>query len=674
MAWQSAERVQKNDQGQFRALQNGQWVPVSKAQKNDQGQYRVWVDEPAAPKQPSVPQRSLGGALLEGVTNIPSSFENVIGGVAEAVTHPVQTVMGIRSAATGGLRKILPESANALLDKSLAYSLNPMDWFLATPEGKAQTEAAANAIGGFYKDRYGSYQGFKNALATDPVGVAADVSSVLSGGAGIAKIGGMGRVAGALQRGAELTNPLAPVAAVATSKPVLGVVKAIPRGVQRMMVGPKANLLLSAAEGRGQDIVDILRGNVELVPGSMPTAGEAAAPLGVTRYSALQETATRKVPETVSDYFARGEQQEAARVGAVRGVGKTPAALATAKAERGAEADRLYGLAKRALVESDPKLATLLDRPSMNKAFDVAAKLAREAGDDFVIGKNVPEQVVPSKILDEAGLPVSETVIPAQSAEYPVKSLHYVKMALDDMLDPNAVKPLAKVERDKLIATRNEFLNWLESNVPDYKVAREAFAEASKPINQMEVGQYLEGKLTGALGQERAAPFATALKEAPTTLKKATGAPRFTDLSQVLTPQQLKAVEAVKADLQRSELFKQQTRAASEVGPTATRAGTEQAASIVGTATPSMLSRIQTVANYILKRRITGVNNKIAIQIATEMLDPKLAATAMEIALKRKAKVAAIGEKIKRASASTVNALTNHPALAAGQVTNALSE
>jgi len=41
MAWESAERVQKNDQGQYRALINGQWIPVAKAQKNAEGQYRV---------------------------------------------------------------------------------------------------------------------------------------------------------------------------------------------------------------------------------------------------------------------------------------------------------------------------------------------------------------------------------------------------------------------------------------------------------------------------------------------------------------------------------------------------------------------------------------------------------------------------------------------------------
>ena len=44
MDWEPAERVQKNDQGEFRALIGGEWVPVAKAQKNDQGQFRVMRD------------------------------------------------------------------------------------------------------------------------------------------------------------------------------------------------------------------------------------------------------------------------------------------------------------------------------------------------------------------------------------------------------------------------------------------------------------------------------------------------------------------------------------------------------------------------------------------------------------------------------------------------------
>lgn len=457
-------------------------------------------------------------------------------------------------------------------------------------------------------------------------------------------------------------------AAIGAGAPVVGALAtAAGRAAERLYRGAKTRALLEASEGRGQDIVDILRGNVELVPGSMPTAGEAAAPLNLTRYAALQQTASERVPELVTPYFQRGQAQEAARLAAVRSVGQTPAALEAATAARSAEASRLYGLARQGLVESDSNLAPLLDRPSMDKAFERAAKLAREAGDEFVIGKNVPERVVPSSIVDEFGRPVSETVIPAQTAQYPVKSLHYVKLALDDLLKNPAEFGIGATEARMIGDTRKQFINWLEKNSPEYGAARQAFAAASKPINQMEVGQYLEGKLVGGLGEERARAFGTAVKEAPTTIKSAvTGAPRMQNLADILTPDQLRAVEAVKADLERGALFQQQARAASRIGPTAEKAATEASAETVGGAMPSLLNRIQTVANAILKRLTTGMDRKLAIEIATEMLDPQAAAAAMEKALAREARIQGAKGAVKKAvgavpkpvaAATAVNAL-----------------
>lgn len=41
MAWEPAERVQKNSRGEYRAMIGGEWVPVTAAQKNASGQFRV---------------------------------------------------------------------------------------------------------------------------------------------------------------------------------------------------------------------------------------------------------------------------------------------------------------------------------------------------------------------------------------------------------------------------------------------------------------------------------------------------------------------------------------------------------------------------------------------------------------------------------------------------------
>lgn len=62
--WESAEKVQKNDAGEFRAMIGGEWIPVAKAQKSDSGQYRIMRNEPAlatspAPTSQQKPESSL---------------------------------------------------------------------------------------------------------------------------------------------------------------------------------------------------------------------------------------------------------------------------------------------------------------------------------------------------------------------------------------------------------------------------------------------------------------------------------------------------------------------------------------------------------------------------------------------------------------------------------------
>ena len=50
MAWESAEKVQKNDAGEYRAMIGGKWFPVAKAQKSDTGEYRVERLSQSAPE------------------------------------------------------------------------------------------------------------------------------------------------------------------------------------------------------------------------------------------------------------------------------------------------------------------------------------------------------------------------------------------------------------------------------------------------------------------------------------------------------------------------------------------------------------------------------------------------------------------------------------------------
>jgi hypothetical protein len=75
------------------------------------------------------------------------------------------------------------------------------------------------------------------------------------------------------------------------------------------VVNLKSDTYLKALEGKGQDILDLLRGQRAAVPGAAPGAGEVAAPAGSARFSLLQAKA-QKVPSMVSE-FAGAEELRA---------------------------------------------------------------------------------------------------------------------------------------------------------------------------------------------------------------------------------------------------------------------------------------------------------------------------------------------------------------------------
>lgn len=563
---------------------------------------------------------------VEAVKNLPASAGQFVGGLVQAITSPVQTVMGLFDAAAGGLRNALPENVVRVIDQ-----------FDTNPQATQRAVQTANAVGGMYKDRYGSLDSIKRTVAEDPVGAAADLSTLLTGGgAAVSKVGAT-QTGAALSRAGGAINPMRPLA------PIIEVpIQYVGRGASAVYnaLDPKSTAYLTAVEGRGPEVLNALRGATEIVPGSKPTAAQAASPVGATRFAAMGESAARTTP---TPYFERAEAQKAAQLGAVRQVGGTAADLTAAEAARKSTASQLYGIADRALVKADDTFMGLLSRPSMDKVLARAGALAAEKGQPFQIGQNRPAQVVPSSIVDEAGRPLGQTVIPGEVAQFPGSSLHAMKMAFDDLIKNPERFGIGSAEAAAINKTRGQFLQWAESKAPDYRVARETFAAQSRPINQMQVGQFLEGKLTPALGEEtarlRAAGFATAMENAPGTIKRATGQTRFEQLSEVLTPEQLKIVEDVRADLARAKATEAQAAAARGAGPDVNLMGTE----VMGTVrAPNFINNVTTVANDLLRRLQGKLDQKLAIELAAEMIDPAAAAAALEKALARQAR----GEKM----------------------------
>ena len=123
----------------------------------------------------------------EAISNFPSSAMKYGKELYEAVTNPIETAKSIGMVAAGGLKNITPEVVQRFIT-SIAKEPGQID----------QAVQMANAVGGEYAKRYGTLEGFKQAVASDPVSVIGDLSLMMTGGGsvvgkvpGIAKAGQM---------------------------------------------------------------------------------------------------------------------------------------------------------------------------------------------------------------------------------------------------------------------------------------------------------------------------------------------------------------------------------------------------------------------------------------------------------------------------------------------------
>lgn len=92
--------------------------------------------------------------------------------------------------------------------------------------------------------------------------------------------------------------------------PLIG--KAVNYG--RKIADLKSATYLDAVEGKGQDIVNALRNKgAVIVPGSAPTAGQVAAPVGGAKFSALQQELS-ELPGMATEYAGAAAQTNQARL------------------------------------------------------------------------------------------------------------------------------------------------------------------------------------------------------------------------------------------------------------------------------------------------------------------------------------------------------------------------
>ena len=162
----------------------------------------AYIQSTYKPEEKPMTWGDVGKSALQ---RFPESAGNMISGAVETIAHPIDTATNIKDIAVGGLSSD------------------------ATPEQKQKFHSVVD----FYKDRYGSEEGFKKALATDPAGVLSDVSTIATGGGALmSKVPQLAKAGAIASKVGAVTNPLALPQAVVSkaggvASPILGMTTGI---------------------------------------------------------------------------------------------------------------------------------------------------------------------------------------------------------------------------------------------------------------------------------------------------------------------------------------------------------------------------------------------------------------------------------------------------------------
>jgi hypothetical protein len=541
-------------------------------------------------------RRSWSDTFGEAVSNLPTSAGKFGREMYEYVTSPIQTATNILDLGAGALQNITPKVVKDFVNR-----------FDTNPDASKRAVETANAAGGFYAERYGTVDGFKEALATDPVSVIGDFSALLSGGAGaLTRVAP--RAAKVLATTAKYTNPAAPFAAAAEygigmGAKAVGNLADVAQG-QRPAVRA-GSIVRNALTEEGRSPKNLLAAQAAIqnaAPGT--TVRQALSDVTAPQVQFLGEMMDARSPGAT---LTAQQAAEASRLARLQSA--TPDLLSAEKARKAAT-QPLYSQADKAVVPVTPAMEKLFGQMPKG-TLEHAADIARMDGRPFVMGQTTPARQVPSNVLNASGQPIM-TAVPAQTATITGESLHYVKRALSDIA--NAAPATTGLGRDAQKAARGvlaRFIPEFEGQVPVYGQARQTFAQMSAPVNQATALSALTAKLEAPMGVgERPSVFVNALGQGEQALlKKSTGFARYSELSDVLTPGQMKVVGEVKSEVLRDANIAKQTKVGVEAMKTILDANRSKFRA------PGFMSVKVTLANEMLSVLEGRLNKKVMAEL-----------------------------------------------------------
>lgn len=627
MDWQPAERVQKNESGEYRALIGGEWIPVTKAQKNSEGQYRVMrqemPEESQAPEQPrnygdmveqGLRQTALmGRAATSGLAGLP-----VLG--AEAVAYPINKFSEIVNKYFG---TSIPRSEPGQLFQQAQTSV-----FGVEPETRQErlTGDVISAVGGAAGMAKGgevlakaakspTVQNIGKTLAANQLlQVPGAATSGL--GAGYAREEGAGPIGQTLAGlGAAFVPALASTAVSGIKTATKPLVSAAKITTEAGKLEEAKRIINKLAGDNKTQIVNAAKDAQEFVPGSPVTSAEAIAQGNLATQAPGQQaqrfggevvklqSELAKSQGTTAGLRSIGLKQQAAHNQALDKIAGTEAQYKTAVKVRETATKPFWDKVETSTAKVKPgnvymKIDEIINKNVNEPAItgplnEIKSKLiVGETPKGFVLESNPQNLVSLSRRIKD----MMATKRPDGTNEYNVSKLTEIKTILDDQI--------GKAE-------------------PAYKQAMQSYKALSSPINRMEVGRELKDKLLNVSGTESPGQYLKSVDDAAKTIKSATGFARYKSLDDVLTAEEVKSVKNVAKDLERSL---EARRMASEV----TLPGATTMAEGAEFKLPNLLSRPAMAANWVLSHIGHDANPEVNKMMAEILSDPKKLGAALK--------------------------------------------
>ena len=473
--WRPVERVQKNVNGEYRAMIDGQWTPVERAQKNAAGQYRVKLKAPvpatpaapveanAAPAEQEMPPIGLSDVvgtlketLLGGARDWEGGFIRGAGSIGSTLMTPYDLAVGNtqslgnperRQAITEGLR-----SAGVDVESPI-FQAGKIGAEIAGTSGVGKVIAAPVAA---LATKAPALQSVANALASGGMATGAIPKNALAGVGDLATRVAAGAVTGAGQ--AAMVNPEEAGVGAAVGGTMAGVLPPVVKTLARTagfitdaMTGrlPVVNAGNIARDAAG-DQIDAIRAALSASPADL-TAAQAAAGVPSGTWHALgrlaekdDQTAAllkRQVQDRLDELqrIARGSNQTEARAaveesrnllntitGGMR-EGALDAANATQRLDAAPVVDHLRRAATSPGMRANPVLVRILDgiREDINQLTTVNGGVL-DANDLYMLRKDA----IADRVAKELG-----ATDPTVAKKLTVKVLSEVRPIIDNAIE-----------------------------------------------------------------------------------------------------------------------------------------------------------------------------------------------------------------------------------------------